>query len=42
MGQGSIDYLGDDFTSTMTLGNIDIMNKTGEQVQGMRDKNIEL
>lgn len=29
MGQGSIDYLGDDFTSTLTLGNIDILNKTG-------------
>lgn len=30
MGQGSVDYLGEDFTTTLTLGNIDILNKTGK------------
>lgn len=29
MGQGSVDYLGDDFSTTLTLGNIDLLNKTG-------------
>ena len=30
MGQGSVDYLGEDFTTTLTLGNIDLLNKTGK------------